>query len=178
MTIEWITGATHSRTRMPNGMYFLQMISLGKFEEISLEGGLGGIRMAVKERLYFTASSAQTSETLTNVGNPILLNGDYPWISFELSLSGGSVIALDTFELQVQMHESGTYVTVHSAWAYLIERMIFCPTALETLAHAASAICLGAYVGQAYRMRFQSAQAGSTASAVTVSIKGLASQDN
>lgn len=125
----------------------------------------------------FSETAEQTSETLTIVGSAIILNSDFPWLTFTVTSSGGSVIALDEFEVQVQAAQDGSWVTAYSAWVYSADRIILAPTAIETLAHGSSAIAVGVFVGGVYAIRFLSAQAGSTGSAVTILVEGVANQN-
>lgn len=110
----------------------------------------------------------QTLETIASYD----LRGDFPWIIFELSSSGGSVIALDQFQLQVKVHKDAAWEIYISDWSSLVaDTILWKSGTLNTLAHA-GADSARVYLGPVHAIRFQSAQAGVTASAVTVRVRG------
>lgn len=125
--------------------------------------------MSVKS---FSESAAQTSETLTAIGNAVECNGRFSEACFRVDSTGGSVIALDAFELQIQSDAGSGWETFISAWtADIVEQMPWQSGNLALLAHGGED---SAWVKlpPCHAIRFLSAQAGITASAVTVTVAG------
>ncbi len=116
----------------------------------------------------------QTLETLVTIGEAVALNGEWGSIGFTLKSAGGTAVALDQFEMQFQFEPNGTWQTVTSAWDSDADFLIYASGTLNTMAHASDEHALVNVVG-IHGVRFQSAQAGATASAVTVTIDGMIS---
>ncbi len=119
----------------------------------------------------FSDTLAATAETLVTIAT-YTLRHEYPYIQLSLSSAGGSVIALDKFACQVQSAIGGAWETYIDDWSSVVANILLWKSGtLNTLAHA-GADSARVYLGPVYAVRFQSAQAGVTASAVTITLKG------
>jgi hypothetical protein len=131
---------------------------------------------------YIDLTEDVTLETLVTIGSAVLLHGQYPYIHFEVTSAGGTAVALDQFVLAVQSHNGGTWETYIADWDALVgtaaavnpKQIWRSANKLNTLAHGSSESAQ-VHIGPVYAIRFQSAQAGATASAVTITINGYAS---
>lgn len=124
----------------------------------------------------FSMSSDQTAETLAIVGEVLVLGGLYQFLTLELSSAGGSAVALDQFEVQVKAHPDAAWETLLSSGYDTQSDHVAVPAGntLNTLAHGSAETCV-LRLGPFYAVRLMSAQAGVTASAVTVTARGLLS---
>lgn len=121
---------------------------------------------------HFNESSDQDLETLVTLGVEIALNGKYKEISLTVQSLGGSVIALDQFVLQVKASPSGAWETLISDWSAVVADLLVWKTGtLNLLAHG-SKDSARVKIGPVHAIRFQSAQVGVTAEAVTVTVDG------
>lgn len=121
----------------------------------------------------FSLSADQDSQNLATIGT-IEPKLGYTTFAFELASAGGSAVALDQFVLQIQAHPDAAFVTCVSNWATTNTMYLFGSATLNTLAHGSAAFAF-VRTGPIWAARFQSAQAGVTASPVTVTVRGAMS---
>lgn len=115
-----------------------------------------------------TFSDETTNEVLNTIGGSFNTLGKKR-IHIAIGLSGGTAIAFDQFALQGRIElGTGSWLSLQAAWGTTEEdgKLVLSPVALETLAHAASSFAVVEIEGFE-EIRCQSAQAASTASAVT-----------
>lgn len=121
--------------------------------------------------LETSGSLSATAETLATI-HEVFNAHRYSEMAFELSSAGGSSVALDQFELQIKPHASAAYDTYISDWSSTIADKLISKTAtLNTLSHGTVETAV-VKIPPCYSIRFQSAQAGVTASAVTITLRG------
>lgn len=109
------------------------------------------------------------SESLTQIGpTTFVLGGRGTTVCFTLTITGGSAIALDGFQLEVQSMPNGDWAVVQTAWGPSNEDnfLTYSPTAFESLAHEATGFAIFKPQG-AFTFRFKSSMAGVTAIPVT-----------
>lgn len=115
-----------------------------------------------------TGSDTTTSETINTIVGSLKTIG-VKRVHIAIGISGGTVIAFDQFALQGRIRVGqGSWLSIQTAWGTTEEDTLILrsPVALETLAHGASSFAIVDIEGFE-EIRVQSAQAASTASAVT-----------
>lgn len=126
--------------------------------------------------MNISQTADQDLETLVIVGSIINIwptDAKLSELSIQVASAGGSVIAFDQFELQIQAADGATWETYLSDWSSLIaDTLIWKSGTLNTLAHGTDLSAIVRILGPVHAIRFMSAQAGVTASAVTVTITG------
>lgn len=129
---------------------------------------------------YFTTTGDSTATTLETIGDSVKTRGREKG-TVKIGLSGGSVIAIDQFELQGRVVEgSGTWMTFASTWGTANENRVKLnsPTDLAATPHgsANARAALVDFSGWA-EVRAQAAQAAVTASAVTRTLEILFAEE-
>lgn len=122
----------------------------------------------------FSVTADQTSETLTQIGDILTPGGAYQYCGFMLESSGGSEINLDQFVMQGRWHKDADWIIINAAAFETKSDVIVIPAAsdMDALAHGTNLSCCIRF-GPYPQVRFLSAQAGVTASAVTILVKGI-----
>lgn len=131
------------------------------------------IDLAQSRRTHIDTDTTQ-DEALNVIGlNHYLLKNRIGKVTMRIATSGGSVIAFDQFAVQMMFVEGGAWETVAIAFGAPATDVngvvVFTPDNLEGLAHGASGVLI-IDASAVWAVRFQSAQAGVTAAAVTRTI--------